>query len=164
MKMMDEKGRLFGKINLFDLLVILAVLVVIAGVGYKLLSNKNDAEKASNTTLYVATIRCAAVEPGFADALKKDDRLFFDLDNYVNAKIVAVREEKALISTPTTNGALVLAEDPRLLDVSVDIAIDDVNGDGLLKVGRYSVGVGGKFAIKTFYAYAEGVVTAIALK
>jgi hypothetical protein len=33
--LIDNKGKLFGKINVLDLVVILAVLVVIAGVAYK---------------------------------------------------------------------------------------------------------------------------------
>ena len=35
--MLDEKGRLFGKINIIDLLVVLLVLVVAAVVAIKLL-------------------------------------------------------------------------------------------------------------------------------
>ena len=31
--MIDEKGRLFGKINLIDLLVILVVVVVVGEIG-----------------------------------------------------------------------------------------------------------------------------------
>ena len=33
MKIIDEKGRLFGKINLIDLLVIVLVIAIIAAVG-----------------------------------------------------------------------------------------------------------------------------------
>lgn len=36
MKIIDEKGRLFGKINLIDLLVIVLVVAVVAAVGWKL--------------------------------------------------------------------------------------------------------------------------------
>ena len=36
MKIIDEKGRLFGKINLIDLLVIVLVIAIIAAVGWKL--------------------------------------------------------------------------------------------------------------------------------
>ena len=36
MKLINEKGKLFGVINVVDLLVLLAVIAVAAGVGYKL--------------------------------------------------------------------------------------------------------------------------------
>ena len=34
MKIIDEKGRLFGKINLIDLLVIVLVIAIISAVGW----------------------------------------------------------------------------------------------------------------------------------
>ena len=40
MKIIDEKGRLFGKINLIDLLVIVLVVAVVAAVGWKLVGKK----------------------------------------------------------------------------------------------------------------------------
>ena len=36
MKLIDEKGRLFGKINLIDLLVVILIVTVIAAVVWKL--------------------------------------------------------------------------------------------------------------------------------
>ncbi len=161
MKLMDEKGRLFGKINLFDLLVILAILAVVAGVGYKLLSDRKQSAAAQNTTDWVVTVKFAAVEPGLADAFRLDSQIFYDTDGPVNATIGTVREEPAWETVPTADGRLVLAQDPRLMDVYAEVNVKDANGDGLLKVGRYSIGTGGKFAIKTFYAYSEGVVISI---
>ncbi len=40
MKIIDEKGRLFGKINLIDLLVIVLVVAVVAAVGWKLVGKR----------------------------------------------------------------------------------------------------------------------------
>ena len=42
MKLIDEKGRLFGKINLIDLLVVLLIVAVLAAVVCK----NTDAEVA----------------------------------------------------------------------------------------------------------------------
>ena len=40
MKIIDEKGRLFGKVNLIDLAVVLILVVAVAAVGMKLFGNK----------------------------------------------------------------------------------------------------------------------------
>ena len=40
MKFLDEKGRLFGKINLIDLLVVLMLVIVIVAVAWKLGGDK----------------------------------------------------------------------------------------------------------------------------
>ena len=44
MKLFDEKGKLFGKINIIDLLVILVVLVALVVVGMKVLGGGNADE------------------------------------------------------------------------------------------------------------------------
>ncbi len=159
MKLMDEKGRLFGKVNLFDLLVLLAILAVVAGVGYKLLSNRQQEQAAQNTTDWIVTIKASGMEPGFAEALRKDDKIYYDTDGYVNATISDVREEPAMVNVPTAIGTLVLAEDPRLKDVYVDVLVQDASGDIGVKIGRYTVATGNKIAIKTIYAfYDQGIV------
>ncbi len=49
MKIIDEKGRLFGKINLIDLLVIVLVVAVVAAVGWKLVGKKAAASVSITT-------------------------------------------------------------------------------------------------------------------
>ena len=39
--MIDEKGRLFGKINIVDLIVILVIVIAAVGVGMKFLGGGN---------------------------------------------------------------------------------------------------------------------------
>ena len=48
MKIIDEKGRLFGKLNLIDLLVIVLIIAVIAAVAWKLVG-KQAAETVADT-------------------------------------------------------------------------------------------------------------------
>ena len=50
MKIIDEKGRLFGKLNLIDLLVIVLVLAVIFALVWKLGAGK--AAQAATTQSY----------------------------------------------------------------------------------------------------------------
>ena len=40
MKLIDEKGKIFGKINIIDLFVLLVLLIIIGAAGYKLSGNK----------------------------------------------------------------------------------------------------------------------------
>ena len=39
MSVIDKKGKLFGKLNIIDLLAILLIVAVLALIGYKLTSN-----------------------------------------------------------------------------------------------------------------------------
>ena len=46
MKIIDEKGRLFGKLNLIDLLVIILLIAAVAAVAWKLVGKKAAAAVA----------------------------------------------------------------------------------------------------------------------
>ena len=48
MKIIDEKGRLFGKINLIDLLVLLLVVAVVLAVGWEVVGKKAAAAVSDN--------------------------------------------------------------------------------------------------------------------
>ena len=51
MKIINEKGKLFGIINVVDLLVLVAAIAVVAGVGYKLFAKQIKAVSYTHLTL-----------------------------------------------------------------------------------------------------------------
>ncbi|NLB77830.1 MAG: DUF4330 family protein, partial [Clostridiaceae bacterium] len=59
MKVIDEKGRLFGKVNVFDLIILLALLIGIGAVGYKVISNRM--KPLAPTTTYIVTVESLAM-------------------------------------------------------------------------------------------------------
>lgn len=67
MKVLDEKGRLFGKINLIDLLVILLVLAVIAAVVWKMGGQEIGEAVAGGNPKYRVEVLCADVNPTVCD-------------------------------------------------------------------------------------------------
>lgn len=64
--LIDNKGKLFGKINVLDLIVILAVLAVIAGVAYKFTKSNTPSVFRQNdkveVTFYVEELPDYAAE------------------------------------------------------------------------------------------------------
>ena len=54
MKILDEKGRLFGKINLVDLLIILLVLLLIAAVCWRILGARAPGNVATQANVIQA--------------------------------------------------------------------------------------------------------------
>ena len=160
MKVIDEKGRLFGKVNVFDLIILLALLIGIGAVGYKVISNKM--KPLAPTTTYIVTVESLAMPASYTEALKKDDKLYFDNFGYVNAKIVGVSEEPAMITVQTTDGSLIETKSPNLVDVTVELEVIDSHDTPDIRIGRYAVAVGGKFTVKTIYAMGmDSVVTEI---
>ena len=56
MKLISEKGKLFGIINIVDLLILLAVILVAGGIGWKVFGS-TITEVASPTTELTMTVR-----------------------------------------------------------------------------------------------------------
>ena len=69
--MLDEKGRLFGFINIIDLLVLILILVVAAGFFYK---HKNAAAPVETHTAKVKVI-CPYLRPEVAEQIHDGDKL-----------------------------------------------------------------------------------------
>lgn len=152
MKVIDEKGRIFGKINIFDLFVLLALLIAIFAVGYKVINDRIKASGTAPTTTYIVTVKSYAMSPSYTQALKRDDRIYYDNFGFVNAKIVGVSEESAMITVQTADGKLIETQSPNLVDVTVEIEVADSHDTPDIRVGRYAVAVGGKLTVKTIYA------------
>ena len=68
MKIIDEKGKLFGLINLVDMLVLLFILLVAGGVIWKIFGGQVQ-ELVADTTELTYTVRIKAVNPRFYDEL-----------------------------------------------------------------------------------------------
>lgn len=67
MKIIDEKGRLFGKLNLIDLVVVLVIVAAIAAVGMKVFGNDVvDAVTSQKVTL-TYEVTCQDVPEHVAD-------------------------------------------------------------------------------------------------
>ncbi len=152
MKFIDEKGRIFGKINIFDMIVLLALVIVVGGVGYKVIKDRKESAGQVPTKTYIVTVKSSAMPASYSEALKKDNRIYYDNDSFVNAKIVDIREEPAMITVQTSDGKLIETQSPNLKDVYIDLEVADKQDLPDIRVGRYAVAVGGKITVKTIYA------------
>ena len=70
MKLIDEKGRLFGKINLIDLLVVLLIVAVLAAVVWKLGGKKAAAAVTGADKKAVYTVEFEDVPADIAEYAK----------------------------------------------------------------------------------------------
>ncbi len=92
MKIMDEKGRLFGVLNIIDLLIILFAAVV-ASVVIMFLSANSTINKAQ--TENKITIEVLAVEKDLCDAMKVDKKIYDRVQNKSLGTLVDVRVKPA---------------------------------------------------------------------
>ena len=152
MKLLDEKGRLFGLINLFDLLALIALLVVLTAAGIKIAVKSSEKQAKAQPKTWIATIKCRPC-PTASESVMKDNRIYYETDGFVNAMVVEIRKKRLKSWVLSVDGTA-FVYDPNLKDVYVQVEIQDDPSDEGVKVGRYAVCVGGSFPIKTPYAFS----------
>ena len=110
MKIINEKGKLFGIINVVDLLVLVAAIAVVAGVGYKLFA-KQIKEVASPQVSLTMTVRVRGATPFLVNEVQRNSQVGKSLVNgnsYVNAQITDMKIEdynqQVTTLTPHCNG------------------------------------------------------------
>lgn len=156
MRIVDEKGKLFGLVNPFDLVALLLVIAVAGGIYLKLRPGNTPRETAEVEVTVVAPF----VRPAAAEAVKVGDRLVAK-GSFTDARIVEVRVEPGLIATTRADGTRLLTRDPYNKDVYATIRGKAVINEPDLQIGRQEVRIGKNFFLKTQTVELRAEVTGI---
>lgn len=158
MKLLDEKGRLFGLINIIDLFVLLLVVVIAAG-GIWFISRK-DTTDTGPTETYFVTIKCAGLDEEVADYIHIGDRLYYS-GSFTDVAVTEVNIEPAKIDVVRDDGTIAVATHPELKDIYVTVKVNSRPGDPMLWIGQLHANVGKELVLKTQYIEVPGVITKV---
>ena len=166
MKLVDEKGKLFGKLNIIDLLVVLLLIVAVGLVMVKI--RGNDSAGTVGTTVLTYTVKVERVDPqvyeGVRDYIPSDgtgDQLMAD-GSLVNAWVVAVEATPhtgGLTMTDTSGNKLTFPVEEDKLDLVFTIKANVVN---IItnEVGTQEVRTGKSHIVKTVhFELTNGIIT-----
>ena len=151
MKLVNEKGKLFGLINVVDLCCLLIILLVVAGFGWKILGSQVQNTVAPMAEM-TSTFRIRGAHPYMLDDLKKEDFVGQKLvmgTGYVDAVIEDMYIEPYIVQAVTDDGRVVDAEDPSKRDVIIVVKSKIASGAPILKIGTQEVRTGRTFTLKT---------------
>jgi hypothetical protein len=155
-RILDERGKLFGIINLFDLVVLALIIAIVCGLYLKL----KPGGKARQIAEVEVTVMAPFVRPQAAEAVKVGDRLVAN-GNFTDARIVDVRVEPGLIATTKADGTRLLTRDPYNVDVYATIRGKAALDQPDLEVGGQEVRIGKEFYLKTQTVELKGEVIGI---
>lgn len=160
--MIDKKGKLFGKLNIIDLLVIIVILAIVAVVGYKVLENKNTTSSPAPVTTITYTVLCEGINPEIYENVLEwlpNDQLMASgelLPAYVTDVTAVPHQDIAELNT--TNGVLLLPLDGDLLDLTFTITAT-VSSPIINEVGTQEVRIGKTHIVKTqHFELATGTI------
>ncbi len=146
MKLIDEKGRLFGLVNVLDLLFVLILAVAIVGGAKRLKGTRvvNDTSRRASVEFLVKEVRQVTV-----DNIKVGDEVYhYDKGTYFG-KITKTWVEPYTEKVESGDGAWVMAQVPERYNVHIIIEGDMQESDQAYTFGGEQLKIGNEYRLKT---------------
>ena len=149
MKLIDEKGRLFGKINLIDLLVVLLIVAVLAAVVWKL-----GGKKAA--TAVTGTEKKAVYTVEFEDVSA-------DIAHFAETQVgkSLVNDSKVITASITDVRTADYADENGHLRLYITVEAGASFTGNVYKVGPQEIRVGYEYILKTSEFELTGLISAL---
>jgi len=160
--MIDEKGRLFGKINIIDFLVVVILLVAAIAVGFKLLRGSSFFQDAPQKYTINYTVKVSDIQPEVFHGIQAypEDVLMAGGKLYPEAKVISVTSEPHPANATVSNqsGTLLIPLEQDLLDLTFTIQAE-IEDPITSLVGTQEVRIGKTHIVKTaHYELMGGVI------
>ncbi|MGB7605814.1 MAG: DUF4330 domain-containing protein [Lutisporaceae bacterium] len=120
----DQKGRLFGKINVIDLLAVLVAALIIAGVLYKFVLSENRG--VGNDTLIQYTVSITDIRNFTVDAVNVEDDMYDSKTDTYMGKVISKEVKPFKDYITKTDGTVALAEKPGKFELLLTIQVPGV--------------------------------------
>ena len=149
MRIVDEKGRIFGRLNIIDFIVIILVIAAAVLLAVKLAGRESGGVTEKTRLTY--TVKVTAVEPEvYRSVLENIPGQLMASGEMVDAHVVAVEASPAIngASLSTVGGALDITLREDLLDLVFTIEAN-VTNTVLNEVGTQEVRIGKSHIVKT---------------
>jgi len=147
MKFIDEKGRLFGKLNLIDLLVVLVIIAGVAAVGMKMFGNKAVETVTSQKVTLTYEVVCEDVPDHVAD--------------YCTANIGGQLLSSGKLLDAYIVGCEAVPVSSEQTDLYFTIEAKTSFVGSVYPVGSQEVRVGKEHLVKTSHIECEGIISGL---
>ncbi len=159
--MINKEGKLFGKISIIDIVVILAIVVAAFGIYTRFFVGNERVETASSHIEYKMKIQ--EVRIGSVEALLNYQSPIYDstTKEYLG-DIVGVEYTDAKKGVETVNGKMRESVIPDRYDVVVTVRVDGkINDSGYYTATNQSIAAGSTFIFTSKAAKTTGRVTEV---
>jgi len=160
--MLDEKGRLFGKINIVDLLIIVVILAAIAFIGIKFVMphENTEAGQKMEMVVYVEQSKRFVAEQVVKGSTVHDNTDEVDLGICTDIKVEPYYE--AIEATDEKNPVLAEVEDECIVELTLEV--EGSYGTYGATVNGYLFGIGHTMVVSVGPCKFYGAVKTITLK
>lgn len=156
----NKEGKLFGKVSVIDIFVVLVIAVMAFGVYTRFFSGGTKADVTNTKIEY--KIKVKSVRQGTVDALKKGGAVYDTQTKEYMGRIVSTAEEPCLEEQKLLDGSYVMSEVPERQNVIVTLSVDGAtNASGYYTSENKPLYVGSTFVIATPYAETTGEIVSV---
>jgi hypothetical protein len=159
-KFIDGDGRIFGKVSIVDIFVLLVIIAVLAAAYVKLNVKELTAPAAKTVPMeYVISLRGA--HPDNAATLRVGDEVWTEIGGYAG-RVIAVDIRPAMKEELTVGGKYVMGSIEGRLDVDIYLLADCTISNGRFYLDRtFEVNVNREEKLVTKYQKWTGVISAV---
>ena len=160
MKIINEKGKLFGLINVVDLIVLLLVIAVIGVLATKLLGNRVTEAVVQKVDCY-AQVRIIGAHPTLVEEVQRQNLIGQRMvagSVYIDGTIEDVWLEDYKVQVQTDDGRIVTATDPDKKDIIFAIKFPIAKDTPNPKLGSQEVRAGRTLIVKTQTFETSGTI------
>lgn len=162
MALADNKGRLFGRINIVDFVIILLIILIAVG-GYMFFFG-GDEKQVTDTGKVMYDFEITNVSKDFVDAITPGDPIRDSTrGNELGTVVGKVSRGATMLNEDLINGKYIIAEVPDAYDVVITIEANGNITPANVIVGGAEIKVGKKFFIKGKGYANQGFVTKMTL-
>ncbi len=135
----DNKGKLFGKINIVDIIVVLILIIAVCVTYFKF--NMSAHSDVSETNAYVEfDVKVEDVRDFSVNSLKEGDVIYDSQNDVCLGKVISTRTEPAGEYITKDDGTIVFAQMPERYDLYITIGSEArINDSGIYVDGTKPV-------------------------
>ncbi|MDI6893217.1 MAG: DUF4330 domain-containing protein [Bacillota bacterium] len=159
--MLDKKGRLFGKISVVDLAIIIILLAVAARFAYAELGARVGRSIAEREHTIEVTFLVPAIRPTTVDAIRQSKAVFeFKTGAYVG-DVVKVETEPADVLLLLGQEVWAQVQSPNRVNALVTVRGRARIGENVITMGGVEIRVGASVGLKSKWAAFQSNVLTI---
>ena len=160
--MIDNKGRIFGKVSIIDLIILLAVAALALGFVYSRTSQQIQQIIAADTPIYV-TFLVEGVRPFSLDAVSEGDIFFRQHERMALGTVTSVETAPAYDIMIRANGTAVYAMVEGRYNMYITLAcVGSVTDSGFFINGNLQMAEGGRLSLQSNSFLTMAMVYSIA--
>jgi len=156
----DSKGKLFGKISIIDILIVLVVIGIIAGVGYKFTRSKTPTVFTKQDTLEVEFF-VEEVLDAVANSIKIGDAAKEAVQNASFGTVKDIKIDKAISYAADDKGEYKVSSRPGYSSVVITTEAKGIYGSNGTTIGSAEYYIGSYMTLRVGNAALYGRITRI---